>query len=122
MSPPGNTIDDKGTPTPSGPVGPDADDASMRNLLRSALSVEGTPTPDVLPGVQRRIRQRSRGKFYRDRWAVETHPPINTYLITALLMLAILLVAYALLRPLSGASNSVDNEPAPVHVIPPQKH
>lgn len=118
MSPP-DDIDDKGAPQPGDPAAPD--DESMRSLLRSALSVEGTPTPDVLSGVQRRIRQRSRGKFYRDRWAVEKHPPINTYLVTAVLMLAVLFIAYALLRPLSGASNSVDNEPAPVHVVPPSR-
>jgi hypothetical protein len=112
-------MDDKGAPKPDTPEA--SDDDSMRDLLRSALSVERTPPPDMLAGVQRRIRQRSRGKFYRDRWAVEKHPPINTYLVTAVLMLVILFVAYALLRPLSGASNSVDNEPAPVHVIPPPR-
>lgn len=116
---PDDEIDHKGTP-PEEPSG--AGDDSMRSLLRSALSAEGTPTPDVLTGVQRRIRQRSRGKFYRDRWAVERHPPINTYLVTTMLMLAVLFIAYALLRPLSGASSSVDNAPAPIHVVPPRPH
>jgi hypothetical protein len=92
------------------------DEGSMRDLVKNALGPTEPPSSRVLQGVQRKIRLRSRGKFYSDKWAVEKNPPINTYLITSLLMLFVLLAAYAVLRPLSGASLPVHNEPEPVNI------
>jgi hypothetical protein len=68
--------------------------------------------------VQRKIRERSRGKFYADGWSTAKHPPLNTYLITSLMMLAILGISYALLSPLVGSPQPVKNEPAPIRVMP----
>jgi hypothetical protein len=90
---------------------------SLRSMLRGALREEG-PAPDVLAGVQKKIRERSGGKFYADGWSTAKHPPLNTYLITSLLMLAILGISYALLSPLVGSPEPVRNQPAPVQVIP----
>ncbi len=90
---------------------------SFRSLLRGALH-EDTPAPDVLAGVQKKIRERSGGKFYADGWSTAKHPPLNTYLITSLLMLAVLGVSYALLSPLVGDPEPVRNQPAPVQIIP----
>ena len=89
--------------------------------LLSALKggAEGEAVPDVLGGVQRKLRERSRGKFYADGWSTSRHPPINTYLITSLLMLAVLAIVYALLAPLSGEPAPVDNTPEPIQVISP---
>ena len=92
-------------------------DESVRSMLRGALREE-EPPPNVLAGVQKRIRERSRGKFYADGWSTAKHPPLNTYLVTSLLMLAVLAVSYMLLSPLVGSPEPVRNQPAPVQLIP----
>ena len=79
---------------------PSADDV-LRNVLRGALADEGGPTPDVLAGFQRKVRERSGGKFYADGWSTAKHDPTNTYLVTSVLMLVAVGLIYALLRPLS---------------------
>jgi hypothetical protein len=76
--------------------------------------------PDVLAGFQKKLRQRSRGKFYEDGWSTSRHAPINTYLITSLMMLAVLGIIYALLAPLSGEPVPVENTPQPVQIISPK--
>lgn len=100
----------------------EAEDEELAADLRSALKGEGAgedAPPDVLAGVQRKLRQRSRGKFYADGWSTSRHAPINTYLITSLMMLAVLGVIYALLAPLSGEPVPVENTPQPVQIISP---
>ena len=89
----------------------------LRDLVRGALTKTEPTTPDVLEGVQRKIRQRSRGRFYADRWSTAREPPIATYLVTSLVMLAILLATWAVLSPLRGEAAAVE-EPAPVNVVP----
>jgi len=95
------------------------DNEELEGALRSALKGVDEPPPDLLSGFQRKLRERSRGKFYADGWSTSRHPPINTYLITSLLMLAVVGVVYALLAPLSGEPLPVENEPQPVQVISP---
>jgi hypothetical protein len=89
---------------------------AVRDLVRGAL-LEPDDVPDLTRGFQRKIRERSGGKFYTDGWSTAKHPPLNTYLVTSLMMLFVLAVIYALLAPLSGAP-----EPAPpskpVQVVP----
>ena len=87
------------------PDSPDFDEAeaeSVRNLLRGTLERDGHEAPDVLRGVQRKIRQRSRGKFYADGWSTAKNPPIATYLLTSLAMLLILGLVYSLFGSLAG--------------------
>jgi hypothetical protein len=91
--------------------------AELRSALKGAAR-EPAP-PDVLAGFQRKLRERSRGKFYADGWSTSRHPPINTYLITSLIMLAVLSIIYALLAPLSGEPVPVENTPQPIQVISP---
>ena len=91
--------------------------ASLRSALKGGASEEAPP--DVLAGFQKKLRERSGGKFYEDGWSTSRHPPINTYLITSLMMLAILGVIYALLAPLSGEPLPVENTPQPVQIISP---
>lgn len=90
--------------------------AELRSALKGAAREEA---PDVLGGFQRKLRERSRGKFYADGWSTSRHPPINTYLITSLIMLAVLGIVYALLAPLSGEPVPVENTPQPIQVISP---
>ncbi len=91
----------------------------LEGALRSALKGADAPPPDLLSGFQRKLRERSRGKFYADEWSTSRHPPVNTYLITSLLMLAVVGIVYALLAPLSGEPLPVQNQPAPVQLISP---
>ena len=74
-------------------------DPAMRALLqRATKKIESEqPAPDLLPGVQRKIRKRSRGKFFADGWST-TNMHINFALI-AFVMLSILLIAYVALGP-----------------------
>lgn len=57
------------------------------------LPGETEPPPDLLKGVQRKIRERSRGRFYRDRFT-EKRTMGWTPLILAFLMVLILGVAW----------------------------
>jgi hypothetical protein len=70
-------------------------------------------------GFQRKLRKRSGGKFYADGWSTAKQPPIMTYLITSVIMLAVVALAYVVLQPLSGEPATVPMEPAPVRVLPP---
>lgn len=94
-----------------------ASEENVRQLMRGALSRPSTPPPDLTQGVQRRIRTRSRGKFYADGWSTAKNPPVNTYLVTSVMMLALLCAIYALLHPLSGAPLELE-PPPPVRVLP----
>ena len=91
--------------------------AELRSALKGGADEEAAP--DVLGGFQRKLRERSRGKFYADGWSTSRHAPINTYLITSLMMLAVLGIVYALLAPLSGEPAPVENTPQPIQVISP---
>ncbi len=100
-------------------------DSEIRDMLRGAIEQrekEEEPPPDVLRGVQRRLRERSRGKFYADGWSTARHPPVSMFLLTSLLMLAIVFIVYAVLSPTAGEPVHVENAPAPVHIMPPQRH
>jgi hypothetical protein len=94
------------------------DDDRLRSLVRGALRDDGE-SPDVLAGFQKKVRERSNGKFYADGWSTSRNPPEYTYLVTGILMLIALGVIYALLSPLSGKPERVDNEAAPVNVVAP---
>ena len=75
------------------------DDIDVRDLLRSALAPPpGAPPPDILRGVQRKLRKRSRGKFYGDGWST-ARSPRSTYLFTSILMLALIGIVFLVLIP-----------------------
>ncbi len=75
------------------------DDVDVRDLLRKALE---PPTeskrPEILPGVQQRIRERSKGKFYADGWSTSSNPRA-TFLVTSLIMLVVIVVTWLMLSP-----------------------
>ena len=95
--------------------------ARMQRLMRGALDETAAGSPDVLRGVQRKLRERSGGKFYADGWSTARHAPISTYLVTSLLMLAVMVFIYAVIHPLAGAPTMVRSIPVPVEVIAPRK-
>ena len=81
------------------PAGPEDDSArSVRELLRGAAQQDEAPVPDVLEGVQRKIRMRSRGKYFDDGWSTARQPPIPTFLVTSLVMLAIVVIIFGVGR------------------------
>lgn len=104
------------------PVEDGDESEELRSLLKGALGHddEAAPSQDLLRGVQKRIRARSGGKYYADGWSTARHPPVATYLLTSLLMLAIVLLVYAVLTPTSGEPVKTPMEPAPVHILPPR--
>ena len=78
----------------------DKEEAQVRDLLKRALSNEslGRDAPDLLAGVQRRIRRRSRGKFFADGWS--TGQARIGYVLVALVTLLLVLVAFYALGPM----------------------
>jgi hypothetical protein len=72
------------------------DDERLRAILRGS-SGHAAP-PNLLGGVQRRICERSRGRFYADGWS-RSKAATSTYIITSLLVLGIFLLAYFVLLP-----------------------
>jgi hypothetical protein len=80
------------------------DEIDVRDLLRSALAPpKGAVAPELLRGVQRKIRTRSRGKFYGDGWST-ARSPRSTYLVTSLLMLILIALVYFILVPWGGGA------------------
>ena len=100
---------------------PDVDpseDARLRKLLRGALDAMPDDSPDVLRGVQRKIRERSGGKFYADGWSTTRYAPISTFFVTSLMMLSFIVFIYFVIHPLSGSPEMVKSVPTPVEVVP----
>lgn len=93
-------------------------DPSLQNLLRRSLP-EGANV-DLLQSVQRKLRERSGGKFYDEGWSLSKHPPVSRYLITSLFMLAILLVLYSVLFSFAGTPEPTRIDPPPIQVMPPR--
>jgi anti-sigma factor RsiW len=75
--------------------------------LRQAAAASA-PVPDLLPGVQSRLRARSRGRFYADRFAERSGTRWQPTVLFALLMLALLALCWLGVSWFEGA----------VHVAP----
>jgi hypothetical protein len=75
------------------------DDVDLKDLLRTALRPPaGSVAPSLVPGVQKKLRARSRGRFYGDGWST-TRSPRSTYLVTSLVMLALIIFIFCVLVP-----------------------
>ena len=75
------------------------DDVDLKEALRGALRrPPGAVSPPLLRGVQKRLRVRSKGKFYGDGWST-AEAPRSTYLVTSALMLVIMLLILLSLIP-----------------------
>jgi hypothetical protein len=83
-------------------------DSKDEDALRALLKRSATPAApegkrpekqaDILRGVQRKIRLRSRGKFYADGWS--TSEGKLSYILVALIMLLVVAVAFFALGPI----------------------
>jgi anti-sigma factor RsiW len=77
--------------------------AEFRALLAAAAEdVPLTSTPDLLRGVQRRLRVRSRGRFYRDRFSERAGLGARSPLIVAGVMMLIAALIWLALRVVSA--------------------
>jgi hypothetical protein len=75
-----------------------SDEDPMRALLKRSLDGgAGNDAPDLLVAVQKKIRRRSRGKFYGDGWST-TQTKIS-YALIAVVMLVLVGLAYFALGP-----------------------
>ncbi len=74
------------------------DDAMRALLKRSLAKTEPEPHKPILREVQRKLRVRSKGKFFSDGWST-TAAKMN-YALVAVLMLLIVAIAYFALGPM----------------------
>jgi anti-sigma factor RsiW len=87
--------------TPSDPnLNDSRDDDAMRALLKRSLDEKAPAAPprELLRGVQRRIRTRSKGRFFADGGS--TSDSRVNYALVAVIMLVLIGVAYFALGPL----------------------
>ncbi len=76
------------------------DDEAISKLLKQSLKSEApdeAAAESMLPSVQRKIRQRSKGKFYGDGWST-SQSKLN-YALVAVIMLVVIAVCYMALGP-----------------------
>ncbi len=86
--------------------GAELDEVDVRDLLRAALEPPPPkPRDDAvrLEGVQRRLRVRSKGKFYADGWST-SRSPRSTYLVTSIFMLLLIAFVFLVLIPWSNGA------------------
>ena len=82
----------------------DLDEVDLRELMRSVMDrPPGGAPPNILGGVQKKLRTRSRGKFYGDGWST-ARTPRSTYLVTSLFMLALIAFVFLVLIPWGGGA------------------
>jgi hypothetical protein len=82
----------------------DKDGRALASLVKRSLgdaSLAPKTEGAVLRGVQRKLRQRSRGKFYGDGWS--TTNARMSYVLVAIVMLVVVGIAYFALGPVGIA-------------------
>jgi hypothetical protein len=91
-------------PAEGEPAAEEIESPALKALLKRSLAPEpegparsAAPDPKLLLGVQRKLRQRSKGKFYADGWST-TQSRVN-YVLVAMIMLVTLVVVYLVLGP-----------------------
>jgi|SRR6187551_1265063 len=92
-------------------VEPSSHDA-LASLLQKALAQPPEPHVRFLPGVQERIRLRTRGRYFGARRAV-FRDPLLLLLMAALLILMIGVVVFLVLEPLMSSGPPTKPGPAP---------
>ena len=80
------------------------DEVDLKDALRGALQPPpGAVAPSLLRGVQKKLRVRSRGKFYGDGWSTAASPR-TTYLVTSVIMLLLVAIVFFALIPYSSGA------------------
>jgi hypothetical protein len=80
------------------PSDDERDANAVRELLKRSLAADEESGPDLLAGVQRRIRIRSRGKFFADGWST-THSR-TSYALIGITTLLLVMLAWYMLSPI----------------------
>lgn len=75
-----------------------------RNLFGATGGSVEVPAPDLLGNVQAKLRARSRGRFYRDRFAENSRPSLMMPTVVAMAILAIVGIAWLALNYVQFAS------------------
>jgi hypothetical protein len=83
--------------TPEEEAALEREDAMASLLKRSMPEPVAAEEPSILPQVQKKLRQRSRGKFYGDGWST-ANSKVN-YALVAVLMLVVVVACYLALGP-----------------------
>ncbi len=79
-----------------------------------AMGADEEPAPDLLAGVQDRLRKRSRGRYYRDRFSRRAGPGWVLPLMLALVSVLVLAVAwYAVHSAIVLDTETSTSSPAP---------
>jgi hypothetical protein len=87
---------------PSSEGEPSLDEVDLKDALRGALRPPpGAVAPSLLSGVQKKLRVRSRGKFYGDGWSTAPTPR-STYIVSSIVMLLIIGLVFFALVPWSS--------------------
>ncbi len=84
------------------------DDDAMKKLLKRSLggdepglaggpSAAGDAPVSMLPAVQKKLRERSKGKFYSDGWS--TSQSKVSYILVAVVMLLVIAICYFAMGP-----------------------
>jgi hypothetical protein len=90
------TDDDAKPEGPAGEAEHEQEDEALIGLIKKATRSDGEAhPPDLLRGVQHRIRQRSKGKFFRDGWST-SQTRMHYALVAALMLLLVALVYFAM--------------------------
>lgn len=69
--------------------------AIVRGTQRLSLEPDGEPKPDLLRGVQTKLRVRSRGRFYRDAFSTRTRAQLVLPIVLALATILLFAIAWA---------------------------
>lgn len=91
---------DPNEPTEQTEPAEEPESQAMRDLLKRSLSRDamGVGAPDLLPGIQKRIRRRSSGKFFGDGWS--TSQARTSYVLVALVTLLLVALVFFALGPM----------------------
>ena len=74
------------------PSDDDPESQAVRALLKRSFARDADDAPDLLPGIQRRLRKRSRGKFFADGWS--TASTRTSYVLMGLMTILLVTLAY----------------------------
>ena len=94
------------------------DSDPMLNLLRGALDEPPLIAHSLLPRVQDRIRRRTRGRYFKNRYS-RSPDPVPLILIMALLLLMIAAALFLVIQPLVNPPEPVKLREAPTDPLAP---
>jgi hypothetical protein len=73
------------------------DDVDIKDLLRKAMDPPREPG-NIAENVQKKLREEFKGKYFADGWSTATAPR-ETYLVTSLVMLVVVVLIWLFLGP-----------------------